>query len=56
MTNRSCVAILYTQPETVLDDYRRLFDLAGGADALHLDTTTICLRSRRTCTRPRLGR
>ena len=41
MTNRARVAILYTQPETVLDDYRRLFGLAGGAGALAPDTTTI---------------
>jgi len=41
MTDRARVAILYTQPETVLDDYWRLFDLAAGADALQPDTTTI---------------
>jgi hypothetical protein len=41
MTDRARVAILHTQPETVLDDYRRLFDLAGGAEALQPNTTTI---------------
>ena len=39
MTTR--VAALYTQPETVLQDYRRLFELAGGATALQANTTTI---------------
>jgi uncharacterized protein (DUF362 family) len=41
MTTRARVAVLHTQPETVLDDYRRLFDLAGGAQALKPGTTTI---------------
>ena len=41
MTDPSTVAILYTQPETVLEDYQRLFDLAGGADALDPAATTI---------------
>jgi uncharacterized protein (DUF362 family) len=41
MTDKARVAILYTRPETVLDDYRRLFELAGGADALQPGTTTI---------------
>ncbi len=34
MTSKARVAALYTTPETVLDDYQRLFDLAGGAEAL----------------------
>ena len=38
---RTKVAILRTNPETVLQDYRRLFDLAGGAQALAPGTTTI---------------
>jgi uncharacterized protein (DUF362 family) len=41
MTTKSRVAVLYARPETVLDDYQRLFDLAGGASALQPDTTTI---------------
>jgi uncharacterized protein (DUF362 family) len=41
MTTRSKVAVLRTQPETVLDDYRRLFELAGGAQALDHKATTI---------------
>lgn len=41
MASRSQVAVLYTRPETVLDDYQRLFDLAGGAQALNPNATTI---------------
>jgi uncharacterized protein (DUF362 family) len=41
MTDRARVAVLHTQPETVLEDYRRLFELAGGAEALQRSTTTI---------------
>jgi uncharacterized protein (DUF362 family) len=41
MTTRSTVALLRTQPTTVLDDYQRLFDLAGGSKALDPDATTI---------------
>jgi len=41
MTTKSKVAVLYTRPETVLQDYRRLFELAGGAGSLQPDTTTI---------------
>jgi uncharacterized protein (DUF362 family) len=41
MTDQARVAMLYTRPETVLEDYRRLFELAGGAKALRPDTTTI---------------
>jgi uncharacterized protein (DUF362 family) len=41
MSNRPKVAALYTQPETVIDDYQRLFELAGGAEALQPNTTTI---------------
>jgi uncharacterized protein (DUF362 family) len=41
MTTKSQVAALYTQPETVLQDYQRLFELAGGAEALRPYTPTI---------------
>ncbi len=41
MTTRARVAVLRTQPETVLQDYQRLFELAGGAGALARGTTTI---------------
>ena len=41
MTTKSQVAVLYTQPETVLRDYQRLFELAGGAEALRPHTPTI---------------
>jgi len=41
MTTKSTVAALYTQPETVLEDYQRLFELAGGANALRPNTPTI---------------
>ena len=41
MTARSKVAVLYTQPDTVLQDYQRLFELAGGAKALDSHATTI---------------
>lgn len=37
----SRVAVLYTQPDTVLQDYQRLFELAGGAQALQPGVTTI---------------
>jgi uncharacterized protein (DUF362 family) len=38
---RAKVAVLRTQPETVLEDYRRLCDLAGMAQALDAGATTI---------------
>ena len=41
MMTRSRVAILYTRPETVIQDTQRLFELAGGADALQPGATTI---------------
>jgi uncharacterized protein (DUF362 family) len=41
MTTRAKVAVLRTQPETVLEDYQRLCDLAGMADALDAGATTI---------------
>lgn len=41
MTHRATVAVLRTQPETVLEDYQRLFDLAGGAQVLDHSATTI---------------
>jgi len=41
MTIRPKVAVLYTQPETVLEDYERLANLAGMKDALDPKATTI---------------
>jgi hypothetical protein len=41
MTNHAKVAVLKTQPETVLQDYQRLFELAGVKGALSSNTTTI---------------
>jgi uncharacterized protein (DUF362 family) len=38
---KSKVAVLYTTPETVIPDYQRLFELAGGKEALKPQTTTI---------------
>jgi len=41
MTTRARVAVLRTQPETVLQDYQRLFELAEGPAALDSSLTTI---------------
>ena len=41
MTTRAKVAVLFTQPETVLEDYERLANLAGMQDALDPKATTI---------------
>ncbi len=41
MTAPSKVAVIFTRPETVLQDYRRLFEIAGGAEALRTHTPTI---------------
>ena len=41
MTQKAKVAVLHTRPETVLEDYQRLFALAGGAAALDPAVTTI---------------
>jgi uncharacterized protein (DUF362 family) len=41
MPSRSIVAALRTAPETILEDYRRLFALAGGSQALARGTPTI---------------
>jgi len=41
MTTKSTVAVLYTKPEAVLQDYQRLFELAGGSQALQPGSTTI---------------
>ncbi len=41
MTNKSIVAVVRTHPESVLQDYQRLFELAGGSQALRRDATTI---------------
>jgi uncharacterized protein (DUF362 family) len=40
MAAKTRVAVLFTKPDTILQDYARLFELAGGADALqpHLST------------------
>ncbi len=38
---KSIVAVLRTKPETVLQDYARLYELAGGAKFLRPDVTTI---------------
>src|SRR3990172_3056777 len=40
-SRRSRVAAVLTRPETVLDDYRRLLDLAGVVDGLSRDTDTL---------------
>ncbi len=39
--NKSKVAVLKTSPQTVLDDYKKLAELAGIADSLPADKTTI---------------
>ncbi|MBN2146670.1 MAG: DUF362 domain-containing protein [Anaerolineales bacterium] len=39
--SKAKVAVVYTKPETVIEDYQRLFALAGGAGALQANTTTI---------------
>jgi uncharacterized protein (DUF362 family) len=41
MKSNAIVAVLFTQPATVLQDYQRLFELAGGSNALRHDTGTI---------------
>jgi uncharacterized protein (DUF362 family) len=41
MTTKSKVAVLYTKPETVLEDYQRLFELAGVKNAISPSATTI---------------
>jgi len=41
MTRRSKVAVLFTRPETVLEDYGRLLELAGVQDALDSKAPTI---------------
>jgi uncharacterized protein (DUF362 family) len=41
MSPKATVAVIRTSPETVLDDYQRLFDLAGGAQALQPGIPTI---------------
>jgi uncharacterized protein (DUF362 family) len=38
---KATVAVLYSTPETVLDDYERLFELAGMRQALKAGATTI---------------
>jgi uncharacterized protein (DUF362 family) len=41
MPSKSRVAVLFTTPETVLRDYVRLFEMAGGGDALQPGIPTI---------------
>ena len=41
MTKKAKVAVLFTSPQTVLQDYQRLFELAGGKEALDRKATTI---------------
>lgn len=41
MPIRPLVSLLRTSPDTILQDYARLFELAGGKDALQLGSTTI---------------
>jgi uncharacterized protein (DUF362 family) len=41
MTKKAKVAVLYTSPETVIQDYQRLFELAGVDQVLPPDATTI---------------
>ena len=41
MSARAKVAVLYTRPETVLQDYPRLFELAGGSSVLDSSIPTI---------------
>jgi uncharacterized protein (DUF362 family) len=41
MSSRSIVAVLRTRPETILEDYSRLFNLAGGASVLDRGAATI---------------
>ncbi len=41
MPEKTKVGVLFTKPETVLNDYDRLFHLAGGPSALEKNTTTI---------------
>jgi uncharacterized protein (DUF362 family) len=41
MAAKSRVAVLFTRPETVIQDYQRLFELAGGAEVLQSNTTTL---------------
>jgi uncharacterized protein (DUF362 family) len=41
LMSKSVVAVLHTRPETVIEDYARLFELAGGAKVLQSGTTTI---------------
>ena len=41
MPNHARVAVLFTTPETILDDYQRLFEMAGGAETLDSGMPTI---------------
>ena len=54
MSKKSKVAVIFTRPETVLGDYERLFQLAGGAQALNRQAPTI-LKDNITWDRPMPG-
>jgi uncharacterized protein (DUF362 family) len=41
MMKKSKVAVLFTTPETVIQDYQRLFEMANGKDSLDSQATTI---------------
>jgi uncharacterized protein (DUF362 family) len=41
MSTKSTVAVVRARPENILQDYQRLFELAGGDRVLHRDVTTI---------------
>jgi len=41
MTTKAKVAVLRTRPETALDDYQRLYELAGFREALDPSAETI---------------
>jgi len=41
MAAKSKVAVCFTKPETIIEDYQKLFELAGGQNTLQKDATTI---------------
>lgn len=41
MSSKKQVTVLCTHPDTVLQDYQRLFELSAAAGGLDLNTTTI---------------
>jgi hypothetical protein len=50
MSQKTTFAVLYTCPETVLDNTQRLFELTGGVDALPHGITTMPKDNIRECT------